>query len=119
MKKSRLAAMSAILLLAFNLDAQSNNLELMTLDPTYSATSCFIYSPNIGIIAKDKNISVEADTLKFSDNQAITLNNNVKIDFPGGLLNSSNALIGASKELIEFKEDTTLSLASPSVPPHS
>ena len=110
MKKSRLAAVSAILLLAFNLDAQNNNLELITLDPTYSATSCFIYSPNIGIIAKDKNISVEADTLKFGDNQAITLNNNVKIDFPGGLLNSSNALIGASKELIEFKEDTTLSL---------
>ena len=110
MKKSRLAAVSAILLLAFNLDAQNNNLELITLDPTYSATSCFIYSPNIGIIAKDKNISVEADTLKFSDNQAITLNNNVKIDFPGGLLNSSNALIGATKELIEFKEDTTLSL---------
>ena len=110
MKKSRLAAVSAILLLAFNLDAQNNNLELITLDPTYSATSCFIYSPNIGIIAKDKNISVEADTLKFSDNQAITLNNNVKIDFPGGLLKSSNALIGATKELIEFKEDTTLSL---------
>ncbi len=110
MKKSRLAAMSAILLLAFNLDAQNDNLELITLDSSYSATSCFIYNPNIGIIAKDKNISVEADTLKFSDNQAITLNNNVKIDFPGGLLNSSNALIGASKELIEFKKDTTLSL---------
>ena len=110
MKKSRLATVSAILLLAFNLDAQNNNLELITLDPTYGAISCFIYSPNIGIIAKDKNISVEADTLKFSDNQAITLNNNVKIDFPGGLLNSSNALIGATKELIEFKEDTTLSL---------
>ena len=110
MKKSRLAAMSTILLLAFNLDAQNDNLELITLDSSYSATSCFIYNPNIGIIAKDKNISVEADTLKFSDNQAITLNNNVKIDFPGGLLNSSNALIGASKELIEFKKDTTLSL---------
>ena len=110
MKKSRLAAISAILLLAFNLDAQNDNLELITLDSSYSATSCFIYNPNIGIIAKDKNISVEADTLKFSDNQAITLNNNVKIDFPGGLLNSSNALIGASKELIEFKKDTTLSL---------
>mgnify|MGYP006080585811 FL=1 len=110
MKKSRLAAMSATLLLAFNLDAQNDNLELITLDSSYSATSCFIYNPNIGIIAKDKNISVEADTLKFSDNQAITLNNNVKIDFPGGLLNSSNALIGASKELIEFKKDTTLSL---------
>ena len=110
MKKSRLAAMSAILLLAFNLDAQNDNLELITLDSSYSATSCFIYNPNIGIIAKDKNISVEADTLKFSDNQAITLDNNVKIDFPGGLLNSSNALIGASKELIEFKKDTTLSL---------
>ena len=110
MKKSRLAAMSATLLLAFNLDAQNDNLELITLDSSYSATSCFIYNPNIGIIAKDKNISVEADTLKFSDNQAITLNNNVKIDFPGGRLNSSNALIGASKELIEFKKDTTLSL---------
>ena len=110
MKKSRLAAMSATLLLAFNLDAQNDNLELITLDSSYSAISCFIYNPNIGIIAKDKNISVEADTLKFSDNQAITLNNNVKIDFPGGLLNSSNALIGASKELIEFKKDTTLSL---------
>ena len=110
MKKSRLAAMSTILLLAFNLDAQNDNLELITLDSSYSAISCFIYNPNIGIIAKDKNISVEADTLKFSDNQAITLNNNVKIDFPGGLLNSSNALIGASKELIEFKKDTTLSL---------
>ena len=110
MKKSRLAAMSATLLLAFNLDAQNDNLELITLDSSYSATSCFIYNPNIGIIAKDKNISVEADTLKFSDNQAITLDNNVKIDFPGGLLNSSNALIGASKELIEFKKDTTLSL---------
>ena len=110
MKKSRLAALSAILLLAFNLDAQNDNLELITLDSSYSATSCFIYNPNIGIIAKDKNISVEADTLKFSNNQAITLNNNVKIDFPGGLLNSSNALIGASKELIEFKKDTTLSL---------
>ena len=110
MKKSRLAAMSATLLLAFNLDAQNDNLELITLDSSYSAISCFIYNPNIGIIAKDKNISVEADTLKFSDNQAITLNNNVKIDFPGGRLNSSNALIGASKELIEFKEDTTLSL---------
>ena len=110
MKKSRLAAMSTILLLAFNLDAQNDNLELITLDSSYSATSCFIYNPNIGIIAKDKNISVEADTLKFSDNQAITLNNNVKIDFPGGRLNSSNALIGASKELIEFKKDTTLSL---------
>ena len=110
MKKSRLAAISAILLLAFNLDAQNDNLELITLDSSYSAISCFIYNPNIGIIAKDKNISVEADTLKFSDNQAITLNNNVKIDFPGGLLNSSNALIGASKELIEFKKDTTLSL---------
>ena len=110
MKKSRLAAMSATLLLAFNLDAQNDNLELITLDSSYSATSCFIYNPNIGIIAKDKNISVEADTLNFSDNQAITLNNNVKIDFPGGLLNSSNALIGASKELIEFKKDTTLSL---------
>ena len=110
MKKSRLAAMSATLLLALNLDAQNDNLELITLDSSYSATSCFIYNPNIGIIAKDKNISVEADTLKFSDNQAITLNNNVKIDFPGGLLNSSNALIGASKELIEFKKDTTLSL---------
>ena len=110
MKKSRLAAMSATLLLAFNLDAQNDNLELITLDSSYSATSCFIYNPNIGIIAKDKNISVEADTLKFSDNQAITLNNNVKIDFPGGRLNSSNALIGASKELIEFKRDTTLSL---------
>mgnify|MGYP006158864049 FL=1 len=110
MKKSRLAAMSATLLLAFNLDAQNDNLELITLDSSYSATSCFIYNPNIGIIANDKNISVEADTLKFSDNQAITLNNNVKIDFPGGLLNSSNALIGASKELIEFKKDTTLSL---------
>ena len=110
MKKSRLAAMSTILLLAFNLDAQNDNLELITLDSSYSATSCFIYNPNIGIIAKDKNISVEADTLKFSDNQAITLNKNVKIDFPGGRLNSSNALIGASKELIEFKKDTTLSL---------
>ena len=110
MKKSRLAAMSTILLLAFNLDAQNDNLELITLDSSYSATSCFIYNPNIGIIAKDKNISVEADTLKFSDNQAITLDNNVKIDFPGGLLNSSNAVIGASKELIEFKKDTTLSL---------
>ena len=110
MKKSRLAAMSATLLLAFNLDAQNDNLELITLDSSYSATSCFIYNPNIGIIAKDKNISVEADTLKFSNNQAITLDNNVKIDFPGGLLNSSNALIGASKELIEFKKDTTLSL---------
>ena len=110
MKKSRLAAMSATLLLAFNLDAQNDNLELITLDSSYSARSCFIYNPNIGIIAKDKNISVEADTLRFSDNQAITLNNNVKIDFPGGLLNSSNALIGASKELIEFKKDTTLSL---------
>ena len=110
MKKSRLAAMSATLLLAFNLDAQNDNLELITLDSSYSATSCFIYNPNIGIIANDKNISVEADTLKFSDNQAITLNNNVKIDFPGGRLNSSNALIGASKELIEFKKDTTLSL---------
>ena len=110
MKKSRLAAISATLLLAFNLDAQNDNLELITLDSSYSATSCFIYNPNIGIIAKDKNISVEADTLKFSDNQAITLDNNVKIDFPGGLLNSSNALIGASKELIEFKKDTTLSL---------
>ena len=110
MKKSRLAAMSATLLLAFNLDAQNDNLELITLDSSYSAISCFIYNPNIGIIAKDKNISVEADTLKFSDNQAITLNNNVKIDFPGGRLNSSNALIGASKELIEFKKDTTLSL---------
>ena len=110
MKKSRLAAMSATLLLAFNLDAQNDNLELITLDSSYSATSCFIYNPNIGIIAKDKNISVEADTLKFSDNQAITLDNNVKIDFPGGILNSSNALIGASKELIEFKKDTTLSL---------
>ena len=110
MKKSRLAAMSATLLLALNLDAQNDNLELITLDSSYSATSCFIYNPNIGIIAKDKNISVEADTLKFSDNQAITLNNNVKIDFPGGRLNSSNALIGASKELIEFKKDTTLSL---------
>ena len=110
MKKSRLAAMSATLLLAFNLDAQNDNLELITLDSSYSATSCFIYNPNIGIIAKDKNISVEADTLKFSDNQAITLNNDVKIDFPGGRLNSSNALIGASKELIEFKKDTTLSL---------
>ena len=110
MKKSRLAAMSATLLLAFNLDAQNDNLELITLDSSYSATSCFIYNPNIGIIAKDKNIIVEADTLKFSDNQAITLDNNVKIDFPGGLLNSSNALIGASKELIEFKKDTTLSL---------
>ena len=110
MKKSRLAAMSTILLLAFNLDAQNDNLELITLDSSYSATSCFIYNPNIGIIAKDKNISVEADTLKFSNNQAITLDNNVKIDFPGGLLNSSNALIGASKELIEFKKDTTLSL---------
>ena len=110
MKKSRLAAMSATLLLAFNLDAQNDNLELITLDSSYSATSCFIYNPNIGIIAKDKNISVEADTLKFSDNQAITLDNNVKIDFPGGLLNSSNAVIGASKELIEFKKDTTLSL---------
>ena len=110
MKKSRLAAMSATLLLAFNLDAQNDNLELITLDSSYSAISCFIYNPNIGIIAKDKNISVEADTLKFSDNQAITLDNNVKIDFPGGLLNSSNALIGASKELIEFKKDTTLSL---------
>ena len=110
MKKSRLAAMSATLLLAFNLDAQNDNLELITLDSSYSATSCFIYNPNIGIIAKDKNISVEADTLKFSDNQAITLNNNVKIDFPGGRLNSSNAVIGASKELIEFKKDTTLSL---------
>ena len=110
MKKSRLAAMSTILLLAFNLDAQNDNLELITLDSSYSATSCFIYNPNIGIIANDKNISVEADTLKFSDNQAITLDNNVKIDFPGGLLNSSNALIGASKELIEFKKDTTLSL---------
>ena len=110
MKKSRLAAISATLLLAFNLDAQNDNLELITLDSSYSAISCFIYNPNIGIIAKDKNISVEADTLKFSDNQAITLDNNVKIDFPGGLLNSSNALIGASKELIEFKKDTTLSL---------
>ena len=110
MKKSRLAAISATLLLAFNLDAQNDNLELITLDSSYSATSCFIYNPNIGIIAKDKNISVEADTLKFSNNQAITLDNNVKIDFPGGLLNSSNALIGASKELIEFKKDTTLSL---------
>jgi len=110
MKKSRLAAISATLLLAFNLDAQNDNLELITLDSSYSAISCFIYNPNIGIIAKDKNISVEADTLKFSNNQAITLNNNVKIDFPGGLLNSSNALIGASKELIEFKKDTTLSL---------
>ena len=110
MKKSRLAAMSATLLLAFNLDAQNDNLELITLDSSYSAISCFIYNPNIGIIAKDKNISVEADTLKFSDNQAITLDNNVKIDFPGGILNSSNALIGASKELIEFKKDTTLSL---------
>ena len=110
MKKSRLAAISAILLLAFNLDAQNDNLELITLDSSYSAISCFIYNPNIGIIAKDKNISVEADTLKFSNNQAITLDNNVKIDFPGGLLNSSNALIGASKELIEFKKDTTLSL---------
>jgi len=110
MKKSRLAAMSATLLLAFNLDAQNDNLELITLDSSYSAISCFIYNPNIGIIAKDKNISVEADTLKFSNNQAITLDNNVKIDFPGGLLNSSNALIGASKELIEFKKDTTLSL---------
>ena len=97
MKKSRLAAMSATLLLALNLDAQNDNLELITLDSSYSATSCFIYNPNIGIIANDKNISVEADTLKFSDNQAITLDNNVKIDFPGGLLNSSNALIGASK----------------------
>ena len=110
MKKSRLAAISATLLLAFNLDAQNDNLELITLDSSYSAISCFIYNPNIGIIAKDKNISVEADTLKFSNNQAITLDNNVKIDFPGGLLNSSNALIGASKELIEFKKDTTLSL---------
>ena len=77
MKKSRLAAMSATLLLALNLDAQNDNLELITLDSSYSATSCFIYNPNIGIIANDKNISVEADTLKFSDNQAITLNNNV------------------------------------------
>ena len=110
MKKSRLAAISATLLLTFNLDAQNDNLELITLDSSYSAISCFIYNPNIGIIAKDKSISVEADTLKFSDNQAITLDNNVKIDFPGGLLNSSNALIGASKELIEFKKDTTLSL---------
>ena len=73
MKKSRLAAMSATLLLAFNLDAQNDNLELITLDSSYSATSCFIYNPNIGIIAKDKNISVEADTLKFSNNPNFTL----------------------------------------------
>lgn len=110
MKKTQLAAVSAILLLAFNLGAENNNSELITVDKTYSASSCLIYNPNIGIIVKDKNISVEADSLKFDDNQAISLNNNVKIDFPGGLLNSSNALIGASKELIEFKENTTLSL---------
>ena len=110
MKKTQLAAVSAILLLAFNLGAENNNSELITVDKTYSASSCLIYNPNIGIIVKDKNISVEADSLQFDDNQAISLNNNVKIDFPGGLLNSSNALIGASKELIEFKENTTLSL---------
>jgi lipopolysaccharide assembly outer membrane protein LptD (OstA) len=110
MKKTQLAAVSAILLLAFNLGAENNNSELITVDKTYSASSCLVYNPNIGIIVKDKNISVEADSLKFDDNQAISLNNNVKIDFPGGLLNSSNALIGASKELVEFKENTTLSL---------
>ena len=110
MKKTRLAAVSAILLLTFNLDAQNNNSELIRLDDRHNATSCLIYTPNLGIVSEDKNISVEADSLKFSDNQAITLNNNVKIDFPGGLLNSTNALIGSSKELIEFEEDTTLSL---------
>ena len=110
MKKTRLAAMSVILLLAFNLNAQSNNSELVTINKSFNATTCLIYNPDTGIIIKDADISIEADSLRFSDNQAISLNDNVKIDFPGGLLSSSNALIGASKELIEFKKDTTLSL---------
>ena len=110
MKKTRLAAMSVILLLAFNLNAQSNNSELVTINKSFNATTCLIYNPDTGIIIKDADISIEADSLRFSDKEAISLNDNVKIDFPGGLLNSSNALIGASKELIEFKKDTTLSL---------
>ena len=72
MKKTRLAAMSVILLLAFNLNAQSNNSELVTINKSFNSTTCLIYNPDTGIIIKDADISIEADSLRFSDNQALT-----------------------------------------------
>ena len=106
----RLAAASAIFFSTLAISAENNNSNLMTVNESYSASSCLIYLPNTGIIKKNETISVEADTLKFTSDQAINLNRNVEIDFPGGFLTSSQALIGSFKEVITFEKDTTLSL---------
>ena len=73
----------------------SNNKQDFTIGGMYGSSGAYIV----------EDLSKSFDNLVIildNNNQAISLNDNVKIDFPGGLLSSSNALIGASKELIEF-----------------
>ena len=107
MNTIRFTALSV--LLSFGTFLEANNSGLISMSKDYSADSCMVYNLDIAHI-QNKDINVEADLLSFDENNAVSLNNNVLINFPGGSLSSSEALISENKDLIQFEKDTKLSL---------
>jgi LPS-assembly protein len=108
MNNIRFAGILILLTLSPYLKA-NNDTDYITIINDSSAESCMAYNSEY-VMEPNEGINIEADSLSFSEDSAINLNNNVQIDFPGGSLQSSNALIGKNKDLIEFADNAELSL---------
>ena len=69
-----------------------------------------IYQPYLGVVKDAENLDMRSDKFEITDEKVLILNDNVRIDFPEGILNAGKARIDLENGFINFKKGGELIL---------
>jgi hypothetical protein len=83
-----------LLVLIFNQNFLfSNILESDVFVENNTNSSCMIYQPYLGVVKDAESLDIKSDKFEITDEKVLILNDNVRIDFPEGILNAGKARI--------------------------
>ena len=100
-----------LLVLIFNQNFLfSNILESDVFVENNTNSSCMIYQPYLGVVKDAESLDIKSDKFEITDEKVLILNDNVRIDFPEGILNAGKARIDQENGFINFKKGGELIL---------
>ena len=75
---------------------------VLTEAPLSNINSCIVYRPILGITKEGESLKVNSDKFELTDDEKLILKGNVELDFPDGLLRSTEANLDRKNGEIRF-----------------